>query len=668
MRFVRNAMDKMKYSVKFTLIAVVVISFASFMMYKVISGHNRNIAFSQLEVKGAKLLPDFKRLLIDTQKLRGLTAVYQNGSESLKPKVDAQIALVKKDLAKTKASVNAANLKETVAMFNEASSKLESLMNNYENKDPKAVFEEYTQIIQSGLAFIVKVGDMSNLILDPDLDTFYLMDALINKLPRLTEYLGRSRGMGSAILEKKSINEKQKITLTQFIGGIDDTFFALQSGLDSAYSYNPQLKQDIDPSLNALERSLKQFSNHTEALLDGDYSLDSTQYFQEGTEAISKAVTLYDASYRQLVKLLGVRIDKMKHERAVAFVEGAIFFLVLIILFYGVYSSITNAVQSTIKQLNEIARNRDLTRDIVVDVEDELQEIAHAYNEMRKELNETMKKVQSGSSNVATETEKEKSTALEVQKSASIQVELLESSKEITNRVSASTDAAAQKAVEMDEILSGSYESLENMISALSNAIEIIEQNSKKTLQMKDQIDGVSQQTQEIRSILSIIKDIAEQTNLLALNAAIEAARAGEHGRGFAVVADEVRKLAERTQKSLTEIETTTSVIVQGVVETQGAIDESAKSAEDIISTAQNVIKLADDTKVKTLASMQNSKETKEEIETINKQMSELVVTSNKVEDSAHKNSQIAKTLLEISSNVSNIVQVLDSNVKQFRV
>ncbi len=77
-------MDKMKYSVKFTLIAVLVISFASFMMYKVIAAHNANIAFSQLEIKGAKLLPDLKQLLVDTQKLRGFTAVYQNGNIALK--------------------------------------------------------------------------------------------------------------------------------------------------------------------------------------------------------------------------------------------------------------------------------------------------------------------------------------------------------------------------------------------------------------------------------------------------------------------------------------------------------------------------------------------------------------------------------------------------------
>ncbi|WP_426721040.1 methyl-accepting chemotaxis protein, partial [Campylobacter coli] len=96
--------------------------------------------------------------------------------------------------------------------------------------------------------------------------------------------------------------------------------------------------------------------------------------------------------------------------------------------------------------------------------------------------------------------------------------------------------------------------SLEETAAALEEITSSMQNVSVKT-------SDVITQSEEIKNVTGIIGDIADQINLLALNAAIEAARAGEHGRGFAVVADEVRKLAERTQKSLSEIEANTNLL-----------------------------------------------------------------------------------------------------------
>jgi len=254
---------------------------------------------------------------------------------------------------------------------------------------------------------------------------------------------------------------------------------------------------------------------------------------------------------------------------------------------YFISRAIVSPLAETKAAMEDIASgNGDLTKRINVKGNDEIAQLANAFNHFASKIQEIVKEVSNITTRVASASERLTVVTDETRKGADRQQQETDEVAIAVNEMAASGQEVARNANSAAEAAHNADVAADNGRQVVGHTIEAIDSLAREVTEAGVVIDRVEKDSESIGGVLDVIKGIAEQTNLLALNAAIEAARAGEQGRGFAVVADEVRTLASRTQQSTAEIQTMIERLQSGTRDAVNVMDQSREMAEATVGQA----------------------------------------------------------------------------------
>lgn len=382
-------MNRLSFSKKVGLIGVLFMIPLAYVGFTLHGKYAEELEFARMEQAGVRQVSALAKVLQPLQAHRGLSRVVLSGDTSATAALDEAARKIESAMvALEKSNGQDAVLLKIQKEIAEVRSSWNQIASTGKSISVAQNRELHNKLVDKLFLLITKAADNSNLTLDPELESYYLMDMTVFRLPVLVENLGQARAIASAAAKEKTISLEQRIELAKLAKAVAIDHDLLKTDFEKIASSNATLKAALEGQMAATERDLvavqRLLTNNF--ILAEKIEVDPATLFKTIATVAKGMNETFELGLDKLDKLLLARIARVNQQMASAFVVAAVVLILVAFLFAGFMTATRKSMNTLTDGARRVAAG-DLSASINTGSRDELGEVAQSFQSVQTTLN-----------------------------------------------------------------------------------------------------------------------------------------------------------------------------------------------------------------------------------------------------------------------------------------